>query len=149
VSLMAACAPTMKRVSLELGGNAPFIVFDDADVDAVRGTLSPTLSSRTRCSDLSLAVPLSRSRLPSERLLVCRCRCVHRHIADSLCAGRDRSHRREVPQQRPDVRVCQSVGSARLHSLSAHARVLLTRVVVCMSCHSIFVQVKAQHASRI
>lgn len=32
--LMAQCAPTVKRVSLELGGNAPFIVFDDADIDA-------------------------------------------------------------------------------------------------------------------
>ncbi|MGH8234474.1 MAG: NAD-dependent succinate-semialdehyde dehydrogenase [Rhodanobacteraceae bacterium] len=32
--LMARCAETMKRVSLELGGNAPFIVFDDAEVDA-------------------------------------------------------------------------------------------------------------------
>ncbi|HWL55588.1 MAG TPA: NAD-dependent succinate-semialdehyde dehydrogenase [Paracoccus sp. (in: a-proteobacteria)] len=32
--LMAQCAPTIKKVSLELGGNAPFIVFDDADLDA-------------------------------------------------------------------------------------------------------------------
>jgi succinate-semialdehyde dehydrogenase/glutarate-semialdehyde dehydrogenase len=32
--LMARCADGMKRVSLELGGNAPFIVFDDADLDA-------------------------------------------------------------------------------------------------------------------
>ncbi|WP_459175793.1 NAD-dependent succinate-semialdehyde dehydrogenase [Ewingella americana] len=32
--LMAQCAPTLKRVSLELGGNAPFIVFDDADIEA-------------------------------------------------------------------------------------------------------------------
>ncbi len=33
-ALMAQCAGTVKKVSLELGGNAPFIVFDDADLDA-------------------------------------------------------------------------------------------------------------------
>jgi len=33
-TLMAQCAPTVKRLSLELGGNAPFIVFDDANLDA-------------------------------------------------------------------------------------------------------------------
>ncbi len=32
--LMAQCATTVKKVSMELGGNAPFIVFDDADLDA-------------------------------------------------------------------------------------------------------------------
>ena len=32
--LMAQSAPSVKRLSLELGGNAPFIVFDDADLDA-------------------------------------------------------------------------------------------------------------------
>jgi len=38
--LMAQCAPTIKKLALELGGNAPFIVFDDADVDAaVEGAL--------------------------------------------------------------------------------------------------------------
>lgn len=38
--LMAQCAETVKKVSLELGGNAPFIVFDDADVDAaVQGAM--------------------------------------------------------------------------------------------------------------
>lgn len=32
--LMAQCAPTVKKLALELGGNAPFIVFQDADIDA-------------------------------------------------------------------------------------------------------------------
>jgi len=39
--LMAQCAGTVKKVSLELGGNAPFIVFDDADIDAaVEGAIA-------------------------------------------------------------------------------------------------------------
>ena len=39
--LVEACAQTMKRTSMELGGNAPFIVFDDADVDiAVAGAIA-------------------------------------------------------------------------------------------------------------
>ncbi|RAE42655.1 NADP-dependent succinate-semialdehyde dehydrogenase [Burkholderia multivorans] len=39
--LMAQCAATVKKVSLELGGNAPFIVFDDADLDAaVQGAIA-------------------------------------------------------------------------------------------------------------
>jgi succinate-semialdehyde dehydrogenase/glutarate-semialdehyde dehydrogenase len=38
--LAAQCASTVKKVSLELGGNAPFIVFDDADLDsAVEGAM--------------------------------------------------------------------------------------------------------------
>ncbi len=38
---MAQSAPTIKRLSLELGGNAPFIVFDDADLDqAIAGVMA-------------------------------------------------------------------------------------------------------------
>lgn len=39
--LMAECAGTVKKTSMELGGNAPFIVFDDADIDeAVKGAVA-------------------------------------------------------------------------------------------------------------
>ncbi len=39
--LMAQCAPTIKKLSLELGGNAPFLVFDDADINsAVEGAFA-------------------------------------------------------------------------------------------------------------
>jgi succinate-semialdehyde dehydrogenase/glutarate-semialdehyde dehydrogenase len=39
--LLAQCAPTIKKTSMELGGNAPFIVFDDADLDAaIVGTMA-------------------------------------------------------------------------------------------------------------
>ncbi|MGH7111467.1 MAG: NAD-dependent succinate-semialdehyde dehydrogenase, partial [Stellaceae bacterium] len=39
--LMAQCAGTVKKISLELGGNAPFIVFDDADLEmAVKGAIA-------------------------------------------------------------------------------------------------------------
>jgi succinate-semialdehyde dehydrogenase/glutarate-semialdehyde dehydrogenase len=40
-ALIRQCASTVKKVSMELGGNAPFIVFDDADVDeAVKGAIA-------------------------------------------------------------------------------------------------------------
>jgi len=40
-ALISQCASTVKKVSMELGGNAPFIVFDDADIDAaVQGAIA-------------------------------------------------------------------------------------------------------------
>ena len=47
--LMAQSAPTVKKMSLELGGNAPFLVFDDADIDsAVEGALPASTATRAR-----------------------------------------------------------------------------------------------------
>ena len=52
--LMAACAPTLKRLSMELGGAAPLIVFDDADLDlAVDGTIK----GKFRCSGQTCVCP--------------------------------------------------------------------------------------------
>lgn len=50
--LMAQSAPTVKKLSLELGGNAPFIVFDDADLEsAIKGILASKFrnSGQTCC----------------------------------------------------------------------------------------------------
>jgi succinate-semialdehyde dehydrogenase/glutarate-semialdehyde dehydrogenase len=45
--LMGQCAPTVKKLALELGGHAPFIVFDDADIDAA---VSGAIASKFRNS---------------------------------------------------------------------------------------------------
>ena len=49
--LAAACAPTVKKLALELGGNAPFVVFDDADVTAAarQGVLSKFRNAGQTC----------------------------------------------------------------------------------------------------
>ncbi len=45
--LAAQCAPTLKRLSLELGGNAPFVVFEDADLDRAADAL---MANKFRCA---------------------------------------------------------------------------------------------------
>lgn len=45
--LLEQCASTVKKVSLELGGNAPFIVFPSADVDAA---VQGAMGAKFRCS---------------------------------------------------------------------------------------------------
>jgi succinate-semialdehyde dehydrogenase/glutarate-semialdehyde dehydrogenase len=58
--LMAQSAPTVKKMSLELGGNAPFIVFDDADIDsAVEGAFREQVPQRR--PDLRLLEPALRA----------------------------------------------------------------------------------------
>jgi hypothetical protein len=65
--LMAQCAPTVKRLSLELGGNAPFIVFDDADLDAaVEGAIASQVPQQR--PDLRVRQPLHRAVRHSRRL---------------------------------------------------------------------------------
>ena len=57
---MEKCAATVKKVSMELGGNAPFIVFDDADLDrAVEGAMHREVPQFR--PDLRLHQPLLRA----------------------------------------------------------------------------------------
>jgi succinate-semialdehyde dehydrogenase/glutarate-semialdehyde dehydrogenase len=51
---MAQCAPTVKKLSLELGGNAPFIVFEDADLDAA---IEGAMASKYRNSGQTCVCP--------------------------------------------------------------------------------------------
>ena len=52
--LMADCAPTLKRLSMELGGAAPLIVFDDADLDLA---VAETMKGKFRCSGQTCVCP--------------------------------------------------------------------------------------------
>ncbi len=51
---MAACAPTLKRLSMELGGAAPLIVFDDADLELA---VDQTVKGKFRCSGQTCVCP--------------------------------------------------------------------------------------------
>ena len=67
--LMEQCAATVKKVSLELGGNAPFIVFDDADIEmAVRGAIASKYRNAGQtcvCANRILCRTASMTPLPS------------------------------------------------------------------------------------
>ena len=102
--LMAQCAGQVKKVSLELGGNAPFIVFDDADLEAaVAGrddVQVPELGA-----DLHLGQPVSR---PGRDLRGVR-RRVHRGRRSAQ--GRGRVHRGRAGRA-PDRRAGRCEGRA-------------------------------------
>src|SRR5437660_3259945 len=70
--LMEQCAGTVKKVSLELGGNAPFIVFDDADIEmAVKGAIASKYRNAGQtcvCANRRLVLqPRHRPRLAGRR----------------------------------------------------------------------------------
>ena len=52
--LMAACAPTLKRLSMELGGAAPLIVFEDADLELA---VEQTVKAKFRCAGQTCVCP--------------------------------------------------------------------------------------------
>jgi hypothetical protein len=75
--LLKQCAATVKRVSMELGGNAPFLVFDDADVDAaaaavvasgLRNAGQTCICANRVMVQVSFVVPLSLHRFSSSLL---------------------------------------------------------------------------------
>ena len=62
--LLEQCAHTVKKVSMELGGNAPFIVFDDADMDsAVIGAIASKYRNTGQTLRLRQPLPGAERRL--------------------------------------------------------------------------------------
>ena len=68
--IMAMCASTVKKLSLELGGNAPFIVFDSADVkQAVQGAIASKFRSSGQTCVCANRILVQEVRVPP---MVCR-----------------------------------------------------------------------------
>ncbi len=111
--LMAQCAASVKRVSFELGGNAPLIVFDDADLDtAVAGVLASKFRNAGQtcvCANRILVQAASHDRFAA-RLA----EAVSRHADGQRLRGRrhDRAgHQRSRGRQdRPPPRRCRHQG---------------------------------------
>jgi succinate-semialdehyde dehydrogenase / glutarate-semialdehyde dehydrogenase len=103
--LMAQCAPTLKKLSLELGGNAPFLVFEDADVDAaVQGAV------------------LSKYRHNGQTCVCTNRILVHDAVHDEFVAkfGRAVAALRVGDPMDPDVEVGPLIGEAALEKVHAH-----------------------------
>ena len=137
--LMAQCAGTVKKVSLELGGNAPFLVFDDADLDAaVEGAIMCKFrnSGQTCVSANRILVQdsvhdefVSRFEAAVGRLVVgnglddgtqvgplideSAVEKVERHVADATGCGR-RARARRPPPRRDVLRADRAHGRRRL-----------------------------------
>lgn len=57
---MAACAPGIKKITLEMGGKSPLIIFDDADLDnAVQGALMANYVTQGEVSTLKNSIKCS------------------------------------------------------------------------------------------
>lgn len=88
-AVMAAAAPGIKRLSLELGGNAPFIVLPDADLDVVAAelvTLKTFVSGQVCVTANRVFVPASLERALTERLAA---RVEGLRVGDGLADGVD------------------------------------------------------------
>lgn len=108
-TLIEQCAGTVKRTSMELGGNAPFIVFDDADLDAaVQGAIASKY--RNARSDLRLHQPYFGTGRHSRRL--CREAGGRSAQVPSRRRCRQRYHHRAVGQ-RPGVYRRRCAGAGR------------------------------------
>jgi succinate-semialdehyde dehydrogenase / glutarate-semialdehyde dehydrogenase len=88
--LTEQCAGTMKKVSMELGGNAPFIVFNDADLDAaVEGAIASKYrnTGQTCVCTNRLLVQSGVYDAFAEKLSSCRGTNAGRQRADRRCAA--------------------------------------------------------------
>ena len=135
---MAQCAGTVKKLSLELGGNAPFIVFDDADLDAaVEGAIASKYRNTgqtcvcanrmlvqdarlrrvrrrswpTRSRKLKPAPGLEAGATQGRSSTTGRVEKVEEHIADAVVEGR--AHRRRRPAPRAGRPLLRADGARR------------------------------------
>ena len=110
--LAEQCAPTLKKMSLELGGNAPFIVFDDADLDAA---IEGAMASKFRNGGQTCVC--------ANRILV------QSGIYDRFVAGlADRANALKVgPGTEEGINIGPMINAAAITKISAHVEDALAR----------------------